>query len=237
MVKHHLSKNGEPQPCTAKLRDCPLGNADQHYSTKEEARLAYEGENSHRLISGAQKGSVPYESEALKELIKNSAPGEKRSMGEINDHLLSLVDKEVSAYSQNVVTAITKECVRQHVGVERAKTLIEAYNTFGRDIASGRSINVDYVEKLTGIVEPDNHGRFRTHPITFRDGGTAAHHSNIRSALDSLFTHGNALTADEFTKEYLWIHPSSDGNGRTGWLLYNWKRRTLENPEALPKYF
>lgn len=34
-----------------------------------------------------------------------------------------------------------------------------------------------------------------------------------------------------------YIHPFSDGNGRTGKIVYNWLKKTLEHPELPPDFF
>lgn len=42
MAKYHLKENGDPARCRAKLRACPRGGEADHYSSKDEARAAYE---------------------------------------------------------------------------------------------------------------------------------------------------------------------------------------------------
>lgn len=98
-------------------------------------------------------------------------------------------------------------------------------------------LDYEYVERLGGLAEPDNRGKYRVTPVTFASGGTAAKHQDVERLMFNLFEYGDALSVDEFTKQFLWIHPFNDGNGRTGWLLYNWRNNSLENPVKMPEYF
>lgn len=41
MTKYHITKKGEPAPCTAQI-NCRLGGENEHYSTREEAQKAFE---------------------------------------------------------------------------------------------------------------------------------------------------------------------------------------------------
>jgi hypothetical protein len=52
MSKFHINKNGVPAPCHAQQGNCPLGGADQHFSTKEEAQAFADKENkqAHSLL-------------------------------------------------------------------------------------------------------------------------------------------------------------------------------------------
>lgn len=42
MAKYHINEKGNPGRCRAKAGQCPFGDADFHYSSKAEAREAYE---------------------------------------------------------------------------------------------------------------------------------------------------------------------------------------------------
>lgn len=52
--KFHLDKNGDPKPCSATVRNCPIGG--EHYDTIDAARTAYEQSmTGHNTISGKRK--------------------------------------------------------------------------------------------------------------------------------------------------------------------------------------
>lgn len=142
-----------------------------------------------------------------------------------------------------IAQVAASECVRQHVGLNRLVTLLDAYRqVVSMDVDSMSAFFQEknperFIRWLAGEVEPDNQGRFRTTPVTFANGGTAAPASEVPRLVAQLCAIGDSLTADEWTKEFLWIHPFSDGNGRTGWILYNILSGTMDNPVPLPKFF
>lgn len=141
---------------------------------------------------------------------------------------------------ERVATLAARECIRQHVGIDRLSTLLDGYGYAARNMRDRAGLvdaGAEGLALLGGIVEPDNHGRFRTSPVTFRDGGTAARSNEIERLLDTLFMHGDTLTVEEWTKQFLWIHPFVDGNGRTAFVLYNVLNGTLDHPEPLPEFF
>ena len=78
---------------------------------------------------------------------------------------------------------------------------------------------------------------YRHTPVVFRDGGPSADHETIPRLMNNLFVHGQDLSADEFTKEFLDIHPFTDGNGRVGSLIWNYLSGTIEDPEPMPYFF
>ena len=137
---------------------------------------------------------------------------------------------------ESVVTGAMVECVRQGVGFDRLATLLSGYVEM-LSIRDSDKLDSQIVRQIAGMVEPGNFGRFRTTPVIFMNGGSSANAGDIPRLMENLLTHGDMLTADEFAKEFLWIHPFGDGNGRSGWVLYNWANKTLNNPVPLPYFF
>lgn len=239
---------------------------DNHYITEKEAQLQSELIMKEKYGNTATTRNKSKDNGTLKVDRDNNAvkSAEKRSDKQ-KDNLWSVENMETlknntekkEQYSKNdkeiyknfvskvqhsdnpekVVDVVMSECVRQHVGFERVETLINAYNNFNEHIKNNGIIDGDYVESLGGLAEPDNNGRFRVSPVTFASGGTAANHNDVKRLIHNLFEYGDELNSDEFTKEFLWIHPFNDGNGRTAWLIYNWKNNSLNNPEKMPEYF
>lgn len=117
-------------------------------------------------------------------------------------------------------------------------------------------ISVEQILTLGSFIEPgkNRHG-FRKTPVTFQNGGSSCHASAIPEQMDKFIENCNAFKMDPppkvsshdmmvdfeslakaLTKEFLWIHPFADGNGRTGFLLWNWLMGTLDEPTALPDF-
>lgn len=66
MDKWHLTSNGEPAKCSAKIRSCPRGDVP-HFNSPEQARAYYEIANEENLlptvsrtVSGRKKSSSPF---------------------------------------------------------------------------------------------------------------------------------------------------------------------------------
>lgn len=139
-----------------------------------------------------------------------------------------------------VATVAAGECIKQNVGIDRLTTLLQGYSHVSKHVVDRPSLiewGIDGLAQLGGMIEPDNNGRFRATPVTFRNGGTAAHHSGIEDLLLRLYENGNFLTPDEWIAQFLWIHPFTDGNGRTAWVLHNLLSNSMDNPHPLPEFF
>lgn len=86
---------------------------------------------------------------------------------------------------------------------------------------------------------------FRNTPVTFQNGGSSCSPSKIPEAmvrhLGMIHPDGGLILfhpedVDRWIKQFLWIHPYEDGNGRTASILRNWMMGTLDNPTDLPDY-
>jgi len=130
------------------------------------------------------------------------------------------------------------ECVRQHVGLDGLRNLLLAYDQVLDMRRQGDPIVTEYgVLSLAGTVQPSNGGRYRVTPATFINGGTAVAAERVPNLIAALVVHGGSLAPVEWVKEFLDIHPFTDGNGRTAWLLLNVLGGTLDAPVPLPDLY
>lgn len=56
--KYHISQKGNPESCYAKTRGCPLGGEDEHYTSPEAARAAFEKSQGQTTVNGLKKNSA-----------------------------------------------------------------------------------------------------------------------------------------------------------------------------------
>lgn len=152
-----------------------------------------------------------------------------------------------------IASRCVEECVRQRdVGVDGVGRLLVAYSyamehadrlpteddvVHLHDLVVGEYLDVVLDSRLGRPYAPAKH-RYRHTPATFENGGSAADSKDIPSAMARIFEHLDAdVEAAEFVRALLVIHPWSDGNGRTAFILYNWLGHTLTTPQPLPDFF
>lgn len=129
------------------------------------------------------------------------------------------------------------------------------------------AITLNFIEELGKLVEPiDNKGGFRQIPIFVGNEtfgyiekapwdkvptllemllssyylGLLATDAKDAENGDAHYRGWNKLSKsaeDQFYFEYENIHPFKDGNGRTGKILYNYLKGTLDNPQMPPNFY
>ena len=69
MSKFHINKNGVPAPCRAQKGNCPLGGAESHFETQEQAQTHADKENA------SEYGTLPGMEEGKQESIDTNYVG------------------------------------------------------------------------------------------------------------------------------------------------------------------
>lgn len=141
----------------------------------------------------------------------------------------------------NVLDYIAFESERQSATPTETIGMLKAHALFlkryNQDATVSHNLFLDAIGKINGIF------LYRTVAVTFRTVvNEPPSHTRVPYLMENLILGINesdnaAAYADEYTKEFLDIHPFTDGNGRVGSLLWNFLRGTLEDPDTMPYFY
>lgn len=98
---------------------------------------------------------------------------------------------------------------------------------------------VSDVLSLGVLIDPSNSvNHWRTTDVRIRGSEDIPPGADeVRNRMARLFCMIEYMTPEEFYKEFMMVHPFVDGNGRTGKVVYNWMKGTLDNPVFPPNFF
>lgn len=137
--------------------------------------------------------------------------------------------------SAHVISWAADECERQRSGERSVAWMVNGwyFATTPRFTISRENLLL-----LAGLVEPRENGgkSFRRVNVTV-GGSVPMAHTLVDRAMENLIAAVGDLDPDAWYREYEEIHPLADGNGRTGSILWNWLRGTLDNPEVPPDFW
>jgi hypothetical protein len=139
-----------------------------------------------------------------------------------------------SIITPGVVAWAAQECSWQGSGEVSVAWMIEGWRFAHR--RQRRPVRLTDILGLGNVVEP-RHNRYGIRTVGVRVGwDVKLDPALVPDALVSLIEHQPVLTsitedqATEWFRQYEEIHPFRDGNGRTGSILYNWLRGSLDSP-------
>lgn len=161
----------------------------------------------------------------------------------------------------DVIYYCAQECVRQNSGELSVYDMLNAWDyAQGHYNFNHQRISLNFIESIGQRVDPTkNGGGFRTIPIFVGNSVMGyvekAPYWEVPNRLGFLIEayYDNRLWAagdegymqnklsqsaeDEFYYQYENIHPFRDGNGRSGKILYNYLKGTLDNPVMPPNFW
>lgn len=147
------------------------------------------------------------------------------------------------------LTEVTRQCpggwYAKDLQVQYNRMFFALCNTIRNTVRSEHlwdNLYEERIKAINAIINPDAIGEYRTSVVSFTQGTTEASDpidvpEHMHRLFRNMFDPEMTMTAAEFTKEFLVIHPFADGNGRTAAIIYNLIKGTLANPEPLPDFF
>ncbi len=91
------------------------------------------------------------------------------------------------------------------------------------------------VRTVARLVDEENERGYRDGPVWI--GGNEKTHWGIRADMTALIEVQTTMKPADWYLAFETIHPFFDGNGRTGKVLYNWLRGSLDDPVWPPDFF
>lgn len=135
-----------------------------------------------------------------------------------------------------------EECERQRVGPLKVHYMMNAYWYAMSMYAGGQGCkypDATAIKVMGRMVEPElNKNGYRQTPVLV-PSGIALHYESIPRTIDNLVEamKDYVLTPSATYKEFEFIHPFIDGNGRVGAIIYNWINGSLACPVTPPNVF
>ena len=157
---------------------------------------------------------------------------------EINYPPYTITDKMLN------LAATIMEKIGEQKDIQEVKNAYKAYE----EIDNINPYSIEDLKKIQGILTfaiEDDSGKFRNHGEAVYDGDVqifmAPHHRMVPTLMDNLFSWMNEvkenvnplILSSIFHYEFVFIHPFSDGNGRTARL---WQTAILTHWKDLFKY-
>ncbi len=141
--------------------------------------------------------------------------------------------------SREVVGWAVQECEWQQSGEKSVLWMLDGLDWM---YARPGPLTVEIVQKLGGIVEPRKNNGHSWRNCGVRVGmSIKPPQHEVPDLMERLISNVGLVDqgedADEWFRQYEEIHPFRDGNGRTGNILWNWLRGTLDKPEMPPNFW
>lgn len=101
-----------------------------------------------------------------------------------------------------------------------------------------KPLNRGRILRLAHYIEPLENSVWDYRTCNVRVGFYVAPRANeVLARMERWFEMLPSMTPEEAYRELMEIHPWADGNGRTGKIVYNWLKGTLDNPVLPPNFF
>lgn len=222
MTRYHLDVHGNPAECRANQKACPRGGENEHYSTREEARRAFEAMNGRKQFASFRKENpwanltieefAEIEENALREHLKTKTPYSDEEYDRHREYIRRVAKEHKSTHSQNThrVKGKTKyKEERQALHREIISELMAKYADVPREgrilltgglPGSGKTTVVDNNPDLEAdqyaTVNPDD-----IKEMLIAKGGAPAIRGLLPMETNSLLQYESQYIADNFVEE------------------------------------
>lgn len=132
------------------------------------------------------------------------------------------------------------ECTRQKSGEASVWWMLRAWNTAMLGYKDGAPITEEVILLLGHLVEPraNKAGAGYRRGQVWVGNDKKAPPERVPELMKALVDAIDVLAPDEWFRRFEDpIHPFGDGNGRTGSILWNYLRGTLDSPENAPDFW
>jgi hypothetical protein len=149
----------------------------------------------------------------------------------------SIVTERQYAVPRNVIVWACFEVERQNDPHSYIPNMLDAWY-YAKQLAWGKDYpNIADILTIAYLIKPELNVRgVRKVNVSVGYNQKMDWHG-VPRALTNLVEMGKDLSPTDWYREFEEIHPFQDGNGRTGSILWNWLRGTLEDPHYPPDVF
>lgn len=137
MSKYHLNNDGEPAPCTATVRPCPVGG--EHFSNEDDARRFYE-QSQESFVIAQKKDPYAVSEKAVKETVELASSGRAKQI-RVNLRMLEHGDYDMikSYRRKQEYQQVVELGVQKHRISETIKTLTVSKNRSQKSLRNAKT--------------------------------------------------------------------------------------------------
>ena len=140
------------------------------------------------------------------------------------------------AMTLDIIKYIAEEVERQCRGPVQVSWMCDAW-AFAQSCTSPKP-SLEQIKRVAHLIEREKNDPHSWRRVGVRVGyHIAPRPQELPDLMDKWIQNVYQMTPEEAYKEFELIHPFVDGNGRTGKVIFNWLKGTLDRPVMPPNFF